>query len=343
MPAQRNFGLDLARAMAITMVFLSHGVTSLESLGVGVDLFFLLSGFLIGRIYFRAQSDAEHKPGTFTLWSFWSARWFRTLPPYVAALGLFALLQMRFGNNAVHPYYLFFLQNYVGMDGFGPSWSLCVEEHFYLALPLLGFVLLRVAGRRNMLWVLPLLALAPQVLRTVAVLTTGLPPNWYWRTHLHCEGLIFGVWLAYVFVDRRELWQKLRGPALMLAAIPVAVLIYQNIVGVQPIAFQATVFLLYAIGYAAWLRLLYDLRWMPVAAPGRWAKGVIQGLALASYSIYLVHTLLFTDLRVLVSAWPRGPLKTGTIMLGTLAVSVVFYCAIERPTIILRDRLLRRP
>ncbi len=341
MPAQRNFGLDLARATAITMVFLSHGVTAFESLGVGVDLFFLLSGFLIGRIYFRAQTDAEHRPGSFTLWSFWSARWLRTLPPYIAALGLFALLQLRFGNNAVHPYYLFFLQNYVGMDGFGPSWSLCVEEHFYLALPLLGFVLLRIAGRRNMVWLLPLLALAPQFLRTFAALTGGLPEHWYWRTHLHCEGLILGVWLAYVFVDRRELWQRLRLPAMTLAAIPVAILIYQNLVLVQPLAFQAMVFLLYAIGYAAWLRLLYDVRWSPMAAAGRWLKGAIQGLALASYSIYLVHTAVFTDVRVLAVGWARGPAKTVAILLAALLVSVVFYYAVERPAIVLRDRLLK--
>jgi peptidoglycan/LPS O-acetylase OafA/YrhL len=341
MAAQRNFGLDLARAMAITMVFLSHGVGALETLGVGVDLFFLLSGFLIGRIYLRAQADAEHRPGTFTLWSFWSARWLRTLPPYLAALGMFALLQLRFDNNAVHPYYLLFLQNYVGMDGFGPSWSLCVEEHFYLALPLLGFVLLRVAGRTRMIWVLLLLALVPQALRSIGVVTASLPEHWYWRTHLHCEGLILGVWLAYVFVDRRELWERLRAPALPLAAIPVAILVYQNVVTVQPMVFQATVFLLYAIGYAAWLRLLYDVRWSPAGTVGGWVKGVIQGLALASYSIYLVHTLLFTDIRVLIGTWARGPMKTGTIMAGALAVSVVFYFVIERPTIIARDRLLR--
>jgi peptidoglycan/LPS O-acetylase OafA/YrhL len=67
----------------------------------------------------------------------------------------------------------------------------------------------------------------------------------------------------------------------------------------------------------------------------------LQGLALASYSIYLVHTLLFTDIRVLLGTWPRGAVKTGTILLATLLLSVVFYFAVERPTIVLRDRLLK--
>jgi peptidoglycan/LPS O-acetylase OafA/YrhL len=341
MHAHRNFGLDLARALAITMVFLSHGVTAFETFGVGVDLFFLLSGFLIGRIYLRAPADAHDQPGTFTLWSFWSARWFRTLPPYLAALALFAVAEQRFHNNPIHGYYLVFLQNYVGMTGFGPSWSLCVEEHFYLALPLAGFLALRFAGRKNLVWLLPVLALVPQLLRTVAIFGPGLPPNWYWRTQLHCEGLILGVWLAYLFVDRKDLWIALRKPALLVAALPLALLAYQTLTPDQPLPFRATVFLLYAIGYAAWLRLLYDLRWTPLIAPARLLKLAIHGIALASYSIYLVHTLVFTDVRLAIDAWPRGPLKSGAILASALAASVLFYFAVERPTILLRDRLLR--
>jgi peptidoglycan/LPS O-acetylase OafA/YrhL len=341
MPSKRNFGLDLARAIAITMVFLSHGVSALDSLGVGVDLFFVLSGFLIGRIYLRSQVDAHDAPGTFTLWGFWSARWFRTLPPYLAALGLFALAEPHFRNNPIHPYYLLFAQNYLGLTGFGPSWSLCVEEHFYLALPLIGYLALRFVGRKRLVWLLPVLALVPQMLRTVTVLTSGLPPNWYWRTHLHCEGLILGVWLAHVFVDRTELWKKLRTPALLLAIIPVAILVYQNVVTEQPLAFRATVFLLYAVGYSAWLRLLYDVRWAPASRLGHGLKETVHGIALASYSIYLVHTLIFTDVRVLVDGWPRGAVKSGTILACALGASALFYLAVERPTILLRDRVLR--
>lgn len=341
MPSKRNFGLDLARAIAITMVFLSHGVSALDSLGVGVDLFFVLSGFLIGRIYLRSQVDAHDAPGTFTLWGFWSARWFRTLPPYFAALGLFALAEPHFRNNPIHAYYLFFAQNYLGMTGFGPSWSLCVEEHFYLALPLIGYLALRFAGRHRLLWVLPSLALMPQLFRMIEVFHGGLRMDWYWQTHLHCDGLILGVWLAYVFVDRPELWKKLRTPAMPLAAIPVTILVYQNLLRDHAPIVRGTVFLLYAVGYSAWLRLLYDVRWAPVSFFGRQLKATVHGIALASYSIYLVHILVFTDVRVLVDGWPRGVLKSGTILACALGASVVFYFAVERPTILLRDRVLR--
>ena len=337
MPAERNFGLDLARALAISMVFLSHGVTALDTLGVGVDLFFVLSGFLIGRIYLRSQADAHEPRGTFTLWSFWSARWLRTLPPYLAALALFALAQRWFHNNAIEPDYLLFLQNYKDMAGFGPSWSLCVEEHFYLALPLLGWLGLKF-GRRHLLWLLPLLALLPELLRNVL----PLPHDWYWRTHLHAEGLVLGVWLAYLFVDRRHLWQGLRAAAGPIAVLPLALLIYQFGHPVQPATFQKSVFLLYAIGYSAWLRLAYDLRWNPRAAGTRLLKKTVAGLALTSYSIYLLHTLLLTDVRVLLHGMERGPAKTLVILAAALGGGVAFYYAVERPSIELRDRLLRK-
>lgn len=342
MTIQRNFGLDLARALAITMVFLSHGVSALDTLGVGVDLFFVLSGFLIGRIYFRAQQDAHERPGSFTLWGFWSARWFRTLPPYLAALALFALAQPFFHNNAVHPRYLLFLQNYLGMEGFGPSWSLCVEEHFYLALPLLGGLALAMGLRRSLVWLLPLLALVPLALRLEAWHRGALQAGWYWRSHLHAEGMVMGVWLAYLFVERRSLWDTARRPAWVASILPLVLLVYQHRHPVQPMPVQVVAFTIYALGYAGWVRLLYDLKWQPASALGRGMQSVVRGLALASYSIYLVHTLLFTDVRVLVDAMPRGPLKSLLILSCALAGSTLFYFAIERPTILLRDRVLRR-
>ena len=340
MSSKRNFGLDLARALAIVMVFFSHGVKSFGVFGVGVDLFFLLSGFLIGRIFLRSQADATLPSGTFSLFGFWKARWFRTLPPYLMALGLFALAEPFFHNNAVHLYYLLFLQTYLGMDGFAVTWSLCVEEHFYLALPLLGYVAIRFLGRRSLLWLLPVLALVPQLLRIVYVTFGRLPNEWYRQTQFHCEGLILGVWLAYLFVDRPDLWKKVRTPFIPLAIIPVLALAYEFRHPIEPTDFRMTAFLLYAIGYAAWLRLLYDLRWSPRNYFALLVKDAVHGIALSSYSIYLVHTLFFNDIQLLLDRWPHSPVKSITILTSSFALSVVFYLLVERPTINLRDRLM---
>lgn len=339
MHGKRNFGLDLARAAAITMVYLSHGVTAFASLGVGVDLFFVMSGFLIGRIYFRAKAKGE-----FSLWGFWQARWGRTLPPYFAALALFAIASFYFPKNPIHWYYVFFLQNFLGMTGFGPSWSLCVEEHFYLALPILAWGMERIFGMRSFLWLLPAAALVPQLLRSsYLLLKGGLPVDWYWMSQFHCEGLILGVLLAFLFVHRHDLdlWDKLRPISAVLAVIPFALLIGQAIHPTTSWWLHGGIFLYYALGFAGWVRLLYDLHWNPATSVTRLTKNAIHGLALCSYSVYLVHVLLFTDIRFMIDGWPRGPVKSGFILGTTFLGGVIFYFLVERPTIVLRDKYLK--
>jgi peptidoglycan/LPS O-acetylase OafA/YrhL len=340
MVAKRNFGLDLARALAIAMVYFSHAVTALASLGVGVDLFFLLSGFLIGRIYLRSQSD-----GTFTPWTFWRARWWRTLPPYLAAIAVVASFGLIWPHEVTHQfrwYYLFFLQNYLGILGLSVSWSLCVEEHFYLALPFLGGAVETVLGRRSFLWVLPLAALIPQFLRTWFLLHGGLPDRWYWMTNFHCEGLILGVFLAYLFVDHPELWKRSRRFAYAASLVPVLLLVGLKIHPTSSMKLHGAIFLYWAIGFAGWTRLLYDLKWSPSTAAGSLVKNSIHGLALCSYSVYLLHTLFFTDLRLLLVGWQRGPAKSLTVAGVTFLFCVAFYFLVERPTIRMRDRYLSR-
>jgi peptidoglycan/LPS O-acetylase OafA/YrhL len=334
----RNFGLDLVRALAITMVFCSHGVTAMRTLAVGVDLFFVLSGFLIGRIYFRSRRD-----GSFSLWRFWQMRWWRTLPPYFAALLLFAVNPRTFPVDPVRWYYALFLQNYVGVVGFSPSWSLCVEEHFYLLLPLLAGLAFLVAGKKSFLWLLPIVALVPMVLRFAFLLSPhGLPANWFWMTHFHSEGLTLGVFLAYLFVYRRDLWDRIRPLALGLAAAPFLLVSLVTVHPIPNMRFNAVIFLLYAVGYAGFLRVVYDLRWQPRFALARLAKRSIQGLALCAYSIYLVHTLLFQDIRYLIDGMARGPLKSGIILGASLVFGILFYFLFEKPSIDMRDRYVER-
>jgi peptidoglycan/LPS O-acetylase OafA/YrhL len=339
MGAKRNFGLDLARALAITMVYFSHAFTALQSLGVGVDLFFLLSGFLIGRIYLKSQSA-----GTFTFWHFWRARWWRTLPPYFAAIAIVCAMRLIAPPDKIHEfrwYYLFFLQNYLGILGLSVTWSLCVEEHFYLTLPFLGGAVERLFGRRSFLWVLPVAALAPQCFRTWFLLHQGLPVNWYWMTNFHCEGLILGVFLAYLYVDHPTLWLRAKPLAYVVAVVPILLLIDLRVHPTNSMKLHGAIFLYWAIGFAGWTRLFYDVRWNPATAVGNLVKNAIHGLALCSYSVYLLHTLFFTDIRAALVRWPRGPAKSMTVFIGSFLVCIVFYFLVERPTIQIRDRYLK--
>lgn len=340
MNGKRNFGLDLLRALAIAGVFLAHGVTVLAPLGIGVDLFFVLSGFLIGRIYFRWRHE-----GRFSLGRFWIERWWRTLPPYLAALGLFALAEQWIPSNPVNWHYLLFLQNFTGITGFGPSWSLCVEEHFYLMLPLLALGAERLFGRKHFTWLLPAIFFVPTLLRITAITYVGgvakMPHEWYRMTQFHCDGLIAGVYLAFLFVEHPKAFAFARRPALALAPL-VLVSVAATPFLHDGVFFESVHSAVEALGFAGWLLIAYGISWKPLSVAGRLVEQSIRGLALTSYSIYLLHVLVMTDLHVILSNWHRGAGKSLFILSTTLAVSIAFYFLVEKTSIRSRDRFLRR-
>jgi peptidoglycan/LPS O-acetylase OafA/YrhL len=147
MKGRRIFGLDLLRTIAISIVVVSHSIyylpKNLKDLSQnifldGVSIFFVLSGFLIGRILIQ---NLEADGAKFsTLFNFWIKRWFRTLPNYFLILSLLIFLYNYpdFKAPTLKRFY-FFAQNIYTPQStyFIESWSLSVEEWFYLLTPLL--------------------------------------------------------------------------------------------------------------------------------------------------------------------------------------------------------------
>ena len=143
--SRRNFGLDLVRALAVSMVVLGHYCDyPFRSLGgYGVSIFFALSGYLIGAILARQFAGGAHV-SWHDLVIFWQRRWYRTLPNYALSLVAFALLaSLTIGLVRQAWEFVFFVQNLAWpIPGFFVySWSLAVEEWFYLLFPLLVFAL----------------------------------------------------------------------------------------------------------------------------------------------------------------------------------------------------------
>jgi peptidoglycan/LPS O-acetylase OafA/YrhL len=343
---KRNFGLDVLRAFAIIAVFLSHEVNInigriniLSAFNSGVDLFFVLSGFLIGRICLQSFLN-----NTFSFWNFWRSRWWRTLPPYLAAILVYILMRSLYPPFPPLPaYYGAFLQNYLGVTGFAPSWSLCIEEHFYLCLPFLVCLAVRFLGIRSLSYILPTLFFMPLVLRLLQYgFRGGMPPQWYWLTHLHCEGMILGVWLAYIAITDAPLLRRLKSSSrllLLLCPLLMAILPFWD---TRPLMADLCLFTLYAVGYGAWLLWLYDLRWEPASRVGRAIRFGIVCTALCSYSIYLTHTTFDPFVRhILLANWHRGLTKSFLVMAITWLGGLVFYFLVERPAIISRDHYLK--
>lgn len=129
--------LDGLRAIAILAVLGYHFGHSIPGGYLGVDLFFVLSGFLITSVLLRAEAQA-----CVSLRNFYIRRALRILPPLFASVALaFAIYAWR--RPEIVPT-LFFYANFVPPENLGPlqhTWSLSVEEQFYLAWPL-GFLLL---------------------------------------------------------------------------------------------------------------------------------------------------------------------------------------------------------
>lgn len=163
--------LDLFRFLAIVLViylhiatrFLSGVVSDMTIIGLGrygVEMFFVLSGFLITNIYYRKAEKTE-------LLKFWLERFLRTYPPYIVTL-LLSFIVVYFKRAQSFDFgYLIFAQNfYIQMPFFMASWSLCVEEHFYLIFPfmilLLNYVL-KTKFLKLIFWVS--LVIAPSFIR----------------------------------------------------------------------------------------------------------------------------------------------------------------------------------
>ena len=154
-------GLDELRGIAILTVVVGHyfglrmrapWLNDVHFGGAGVDLFLVISGFLIGKILLASRGKENY------FRTFYVRRIFRILPLYFAVLAAAASYAALTGGQGLNslPFYLTFTQNlipegehlgdivsasYESIEGLGPMWSLAVEEHFYLALPLAVFFL----------------------------------------------------------------------------------------------------------------------------------------------------------------------------------------------------------
>jgi len=214
--AARVPALDGVRGLAICLVLSWHAMPGglpnhphlawIVKLGrfswSGVDLFFVLSGFLIGGILL----DAARSPAYFK--TFYIRRAYRILPPYALLLAIALLVERSF---AWLPPYLVFLQNFwmaakgsFGMPLIGMTWSLAVEEQFYLSLPLL----IRYAPRRVLGGVLGLVVLCAPLLRSLAVHSfAGKTLAAYVLMPCRADALCSGVLIALAY-RTPSLWKK---------------------------------------------------------------------------------------------------------------------------------------
>lgn len=325
----------------------------------GMDLFFVLSGFLIGSILLRSLE--EH--GTQQLGRFYVRRMFRTFPSYFIVLTLLWLTTTLTATQSSQlPYEYLYLTNFVSVRREDLvmmwGWSLSLEEHFYLTVPLLFFVLSRLRSDRARivllvgLWALGLL---------VRLVLWGSKASWtevelqqalYFRTYTRFDTLLCGILLAFAELRYRDalsrwLSHPFHRALLALPALACLWLLLRPTMFGDATTALTTVFLwgtVTSLMYFATLLLLLHadgglVRWL--GAP------VFRSLATLGYGVYLVHTpileLLVPGAQHLVRqglstaiVWPAALVL---VMLLALAVGYVMHILIEKPSLLLRRRL----
>ncbi len=325
--------LDGVRALAVGAVFLNHAFHA-KLLWAGVDLFFILSGFLITGILIGEKDKSLR--GYFA--HFYERRARRILPPYALLLAITSIV---FGLAWLRHWYLYiFLMNVlVGYSIHMPHslqvlWSLAVEEQFYLVWPFVVYFL----GEKSLAWVTAALLLAAPVLRGVC--TPLFAQHWqiYSLTPFRMDLLAMGGLLALVWRRKRvaiERW-GIYGLGLTVAAIAAMGLLSRNPHFNTDANTRTTnvwiyeLTLLASTGVILWAlsgRAVAPLTWKPVRYIGR-----------ISYSIYLIH---LTAILVMARYLHGTAAAAAAAAAVTLAYAGASWHFVEKPILFWKGRVRR--
>jgi peptidoglycan/LPS O-acetylase OafA/YrhL len=346
--ARHIASLDGLRAISFLLVFAAHsGLEKFVPGGLGVTIFFFLSGFLITTLM-RAEYE---KNGAVNIRHFWLRRALRIWPPFYVVLIAASISTLVFeSSGAVSPAavaaqalhytnYWIIYHGYAGLPaGTGVYWSLAVEEHFYIVFPWIYVVLQKYKmSCRNQaltLWAMCALVL---LWRCVLVFAVGASEDrTYMASDTRVDSILFGcalaVWNNPVLDDvalRERRWKY--------AYVPVALLTIAVCVLVRNQAFRETLryslqgaaltgIFIAAIRFREWLPMrLLNLR--PVAFIG-----------VLSYTLYLLHYAVIAAVQWRFS-YAHPALQAGLAFSISMGLAWVMYVVIEKPCARLRRKL----
>jgi peptidoglycan/LPS O-acetylase OafA/YrhL len=317
--------LDGLRGVAVLMVLAYHLPFGIPNVGhVGVMMFFTLSGFLITTLLL----EERERSGRIDLRGFYRRRALRLLPALVAVLSAIVVLDVIVGSQAGYGrpalFSLFYVANWAIIDGvdfhhINHTWSLAIEEHFYLLWPVtLLFVLTR-SSKRTLLWIAAAGAIAVWGWRVWLTTSDASLPRIIYATDTRFDGLLIGCVLAIIG------WRWLGALASVAAVAAVASLI--AVTAIPDERFQLT------IGFTA----------VPIAtavligaclAPG-WAGNLLAWrplvpIGVISYGLYLWHLPIFGYVFKYGDMLPR-PVQAISAVLLSIGVAALSYRLIEEP------------
>ena len=343
--SKRIVNLDLIRAMAICAVVIFHTVQMVGKDGFvslskftqvghyGVDLFFVLSGFLIGQLYWNELIENGHVD----IKRFILRRILRTYPPYLIALVLSFIPVWINRHQSFDFGYLLFFQNYYDrIPFFLISWSLCIEEHFYIVLPFILYFVQKFKPQQVLLTLLAL-AIVPLVLRLLVNFNSNFSFGYYLTaTHFRFEGLVLGVAASHIFTYFPSV-------AHLLSQRTFNFIIIASTISTIPIVSSLPESFIYYFGSSI-IALIFSLLVISLSRsnPIRLAENpLVKIVATSSYSIYLTHALVIHIVLLVTNKLQVNSLITWLMMIGMIfVVGYLFYVLVEKSSLRWRDKLV---
>lgn len=363
MTKERIFGLDVMRAVAVLLVLISRlkrivpdsEIRHIASVGgvIGVEIFFVLSGFLIGSIVlsFFLKDDFNF----LKVKNFWIRRFFRILPNYFLILITNILVFKLIGFSLPESIwkYFFFIHNFANALPvfFMESWSLSVEEFSYILLPLSLFLIIYFSKKTNKMVIFKYTAITAIIFFFVTKLVYNYYNNNtdlnYWALHLRTiviyriDSIFYGVLAAYFYYAYTKIWTKYANTLLVLGFIIIIglhllIFIKKPFFASNMLFWNVFYFPLNSLAIALTLPFLSTLKTAP-----KFILKPITFISLISYSIYLLHNLI---IYICVIYFPVNKL-TAIQLIGyftmycafTISLSAIIYKFYEKPIMDFRD------
>ena len=347
---KRSFGIDLVRTVSIILVIARHyGFTKGFNYGYyGIEFLFVVSGFLIGQILFNDFYSSD-KIEISSLKRFMIRRWFRILPLYYLAILLRFAFDHSIGWNIF--YYIFFLQNhFYGITFYPETWTLVIDEWFYLIIPVILFLFMRfVSFEKN--------AVAYFIIGIIVVINL-LRILWVSKSNTPFEGLVgnvpfrqdtllIGVLLAYSKMKFKNLFSKMNSIPFCIIAF-LALIIYISIIyfiripddTINNYFWTRTInFLLTSVVIASTLPFIENSITPFKIKPLNIFNLIIVWGSKLSYSLYLFHSEVYRFSKFLFSSLSASALFIKLLALTfTVVICYFLYQFFEKKFLILRDK-----
>jgi peptidoglycan/LPS O-acetylase OafA/YrhL len=326
----------------------------------GMDLFFMLSGFLIGSILLRSLEV----DGTQNIRRFYIRRVFRTFPSYYVVLTVLALATTLTAMQRRHlPYEYLYATNFVDLDR--PKivmfwgWSLALEEQFYLTVPALFFVLHRLRSERVRIALLSALWLSCLLIR-LTIFFRHAPWNdfvlystLYFRTHTRFDTIVAGILLAFVHQRHGDAVARWLGHPFhrALLALPALACLWLLL---RPAMFgEDRVQLVHVFSWGSVTSVMWFCALLLLLHGGGFIHRALSApffrrLATLGYGVYLVHIPLIDHVIVpaarflqvrrvsMLLVWPAS---LAALMAASFAIGYLMHVLIEKPSLKIRQML----